>query len=839
MKNKLNEKKRLIGGVTVFVLILVVVGILMQNKMQKLLHAHMETQVTMQMQTMAELTKVKLRSELEELESIAGYIEQTQDLSEVWISIASNEVSNMGLLKLDGNALWGRELNFTEYSGIKDSFRGNNAVSYNEDGGLLFTVPVFNGNNVKYVLYKLFEKEVLAENFEMNCYDGKGTILMININGKVIIPGVAEHSELLLENEAWKTNAEEFRNKLNIATAATIYEKNDDGYFLFVAEIEQTDLMLIGSVAETAVMEDVSYISFLVLWVFGLLMLLFVIGLIYIFTTEEKVRESNELREAKQAAEKANHAKSDFLANMSHEIRTPINAVIGMNEIILRESKDENILEYANNIKGASQSLLALINDILDFSKIEAGKMQIVCGDYKIASLVRDVSNMMLVKSKNKKIDFNVDVDESLPSVLYGDEMRIRQILLNLLNNAWKYTPAGRIDFSIKGTALRDDELMLCFEVKDTGIGIKEEDKGKLFQQFERIELKQNRNIEGTGLGLAITYLLVDNMQGKIEVDSVYGEGSAFRVFLPQKVVSNEMVGKFELTAVVHEGNIYKENFVAPNAKILAVDDNEMNLFVVKSLLKKTQIQIEICLSGEDALKMVKEQKFDIILLDHMMPGMDGVETFKELRRMDGSLCKDVPVIVLTANALSGSREEYLKLGFSDYLSKPIDGKELEKMLQKYLEEQGVEIQYPVEEDIDETFHLENDANNIKESNAEIVLEESYLELEKGMKYCGGMEEMYVEMLQMFCDLSEEKMTKLQNAFDTQNWNDYVVYVHALKSTSLSIGGSIVSELARELEMAGKAHEINVILKKHENVMELYRKTVEAGRGYLSKGENI
>lgn len=831
MKNSFRGKSRLIASVGIFVSVLVIVGVLMHNKMQELLNDHTEVQVTRQMQTMAELTKVRLDTELEELEAIAKYIEQTKDISELWQTIAGSEKASVGLLALDGKALWGEAISFSEYSGIKDSFRGNQAISYKEDGGLLFTVPVFNGNNVKYVLYKLYDGDVLAEMFEMTCFDGKGSVVMLNINGQVIIPGLVEGAEQILESKGWKNYADEIADKLNISTAATVYNEIEGDRFLFVAEIEQTDMMLVGSVHESVVMEGISYILFLVLWVFGLLLLLFVIGAVYVFLAEKKVRESEALREAKRLAEQANHAKSDFLANMSHEIRTPINAVIGMNEMILRESNDATIREYASNIEGASQSLLALINDILDFSKIEAGKLQIVNAEYKIASLIRNVSNMILFKSKNKNLEFFVEVDENIPSVFYSDEMRIRQILLNLLNNAIKYTREGTVTLRVNGKVESEELCTLCFEVEDTGIGIKEEDQGKLFKQFERLDLKRNRNIEGTGLGLAITDLLVKEMEGCIEVESEYGKGSIFRVYLPQQIISKEAVGKFVLGDVEQEQSTYREAFVAPNAKLLVVDDNEMNLFVIKNLLKKTQMQIVTSLSGEEALDFTKEQKFDLILLDHMMPRMDGVETLRNLRAMDGNPCQKVPVIVLTANALSGSKEYYINKGFTDYLSKPVDGALLEEMLCKYLVQEGVEIQITKEAPTKEVPEKEVAVENTVQEQEK----EEFLDIEKGFKYCGGMEEMYREMLQMFCDLSEEKMKNLQEAFDTQNWKDYIVFVHALKSTSLSIGGVMVSELALELEMAGKAQEYEVILQKHESVMELYQKTVESGRAYLSQ----
>ena len=822
-------------GTIGFVIILLIVGALMRGKLQELLHEHMETQITVQMQTMAELFNARMQSELEQLEAVAGYIEQTKDTKHIWKEHQQEENVITGLLTLKGEALWGNFLDVTKYTGIRESFRGNKAVSYQHGGGLLFTVPVFNGNNVKYVLYKLYKGDILAEIFEMSCYDGLGTVMMVDISGQVVIPGVREGAENLLQDRVWEEKAEEFSEKLNIATATTVYSKADGGKFLFVAEVGHTNMRLVGSVPEEVVMEEISYVSFLILWVFGLLLVLFVVGIIYIFGAEEKVKESEELREAKKSAEQANKAKSDFLANMSHEIRTPINAVIGMNEMILRESQDDEIREYALNIQSASQSLLALINDILDFSKIEAGKLEITNAEYELTSLVRDVCTMVFAKKGRKNIEFLIDVDETLPSVLYGDEMRIRQILLNLLNNALKYTTEGNIYFRIKGKEEADKKIVFCFEVEDTGMGIREEDKKKLFKQFQRLDLKKNRNIEGTGLGLAIIYLLLNQMHGKIEVESTYGKGSLFRVYLPQKIVKENCVGKFSLNTMPKKEEVYKESFVAPNAKILVTDDNEMNLFVIKNLLKKTQIQIVTCNDGAECLKRTEHEKFDMIFLDHMMPGLDGVETLKLLRASESNVCKDVPVIILTANALFGSKEMYLQEGFTDYLSKPVDGSLLEKMIFKYLQQQGVpvnitEVKKSEREEKEEISEILS--GNLKEETEEKT---ELLDLEKGMKYCGGMKEMYAEFLQMFCDLSGEKMAELQKSFECQKWEDYIIQIHALKSTSLSIGGVKVSEFAFELEKAGKAGDYIYIIEHHDEVMELYTQTVVAVKSYMNQ----
>ena len=421
---------------------------------------------------------------------------------------------------------------------------------------------------------------------------------------------------------------------------------------------------------------------------------------------------AEELRKAKEEAERANRGKSDFLSNMSHEIRTPINAVLGMNEMILRESlsavnkvpEDVNetrkifaeISKHSGNIGSAGNNLLYLINDILDFSKIESGKMQLVEGDYKFSSVLNDVSNMIYFKAKGKGLEFSVDVDKNIPDGMHGDEVRVRQIITNILNNAVKYTNEGSVHLRVKGeenTHLSGRIFNLTIIVSDTGIGIKEEDIGKLFNKFERVDLEKNSTVEGTGLGLAITRNLLSMMGGNIEVHSVYGEGSVFTIFLPQEIVSYEPVGdfrkKFDESIVAMEE--YEESFHAPEAHVLIVDDTRMNLMVVQGLLKDTGLQIDTASSGAEAIKLANEKEYDLVLMDQRMPEMGGTEAMQHIKE-ESPFNKDIPFICLTADAISGAKERYMAEGFNDYLTKPIDYKALEKMLIKHLPLEKVEL---------------------------------------------------------------------------------------------------------------------------------------------------
>ncbi len=413
---------------------------------------------------------------------------------------------------------------------------------------------------------------------------------------------------------------------------------------------------------------------------------------------DEEVRRiqnyQNDLEEAKKRAEDANQAKSSFLANMSHEIRTPINAIMGMNEMILRESENPQIHSYSEDIRGASQILLSIINDILDFSKIEAGKMEIVEADYNMGSVLNDVTAMIGIKAEQKGLTLGVKVDERIPSLMRGDAVRIQQVMLNLLNNAVKYTEKGSIEFRMSVIERKDDEVTLQIQVEDTGIGIREQDQSMLFKSFQRLDIMQNRTIEGTGLGLAITSKLVGYMHGSISVKSHYGKGSCFTVTLPQTVVDYAPIGNFDkrLQNSKNAVDLDKQSFTASEAKVLVVDDNNMNLRVVQHLMKHLKIQVTTCTGGMECLELMKKDRFDIIFLDHMMPGMDGIETLKLSKQLPDNKCAKVPVIALTANAIVGAKDMYLKAGFDGYLCKPIKMDDLEKILLQFLPVELVKV---------------------------------------------------------------------------------------------------------------------------------------------------
>jgi len=532
-----------------------------------------------------------------------------------------------------------------------------------------------------------------------------------------------------------------------------------------------------------------------VLLSFGLLGLL----VAAIFKT---AREMLEVEKEKQMAIAAGNAKAQFLANMSHEIRTPINTIIGMNEMILREGKDNTIREYAQNVENASNLLLGLINDILDFSKIEAGKLDVVEKEYYLSKVLTDVIKGIQIKADSKKLTLNVNIEESLPAVLKGDEIRIRQILNNLLSNAVKYTKEGCITFMVTGV-YSQDEFILHLSVEDTGMGIKPEDMERLFSSFQRLEEQKNRYIEGTGLGLNITKCLTEMMGGSIEVTSEYGKGSCFVVKIPQQVMDASPLGKtneeYQRDSFVREN--FESGLYAPTAEILIVDDNEMNLLVAKLLLKRTGIRLTLAQGGRECLKLCSSHKFDLILMDHMMPEPDGIETLHLLRKDENNPNRNTKVIVLTANAISGMDEMYKKEGFTDYLSKPIVAQKLEEMLCKYLPEKKLEKR--AEEKSEKT-------------------EEAIIDKNSGMGYCAGNEEMYREMVRSFTAQGEKYVPELTKYLSERDWENYRIIVHALKSTALVIGANGFSEHAKKLELAAKEGQETVLLAEGENLLTEY-----------------
>ncbi len=533
---------------------------------------------------------------------------------------------------------------------------------------------------------------------------------------------------------------------------------------------------------------------------------------------------NRQLQESSDTAMAASAAKSQFLAQMSHEIRTPINAVLGMNEMILRESKNPAILDYAANIQSAGKTLLTLINSILDFSKIEDGKMEIVPVRYETVVLIEDLENMILEKARKKDLTFQTEIDSSLPTSLYGDDVRIRQIITNLLTNAVKYTHEGSVTLKIGGVEIDADTFELQVKVSDTGIGIRSEDIGKLFKSFIRLDVDKNRNIEGTGLGIAIVQKLLAMMNSTLEVESVYGAGSTFSFKLIQKIIDKNPVGNYEEQKNKRLDKVADNKYlVAAGAKVLAVDDNNMNLKVISGLLKRNGIVPDLAESGKQCIELARKNFYHIIFLDNMMPVMNGVETLKALQR-EKILSEKTAVIMLTASAIAGMREIYLREGFDDYLSKPIEVSELELMLQKHLPPEIVSFK------VDEPAEVSID------------IDAGEINTETGLEYSAGMVELYQDILNTFANLKDEKKSKLQESFDAADWKNYTVYVHALKSNAQSIGADKLFSAAKDLELAGKkitaenisesekVQAVEYIKDNHAALLKMYDKIADAAK---------
>lgn len=536
--------------------------------------------------------------------------------------------------------------------------------------------------------------------------------------------------------------------------------------------------------------------------------------------------EAEMLRLEKKSADEANKAKSNFLADMSHEIRTPINTILGMNEMVLRESGDANIREYAGNIRNSGRNLLQLINSILDFSKIEDGKMEIVPVRYSLSALITYLDNSIRERARSKDLEFVVNVDPSLPSELFGDDARINQIILNLLTNAVKYTEKGCVTLTVKGLERSSGNELLYVEVKDTGIGIKEEDMDKLFESFERLDLVRNRSIEGTGLGMSITTRLLELMESKLEVQSMYGVGSNFSFKLWQKIANDKPIGEYNPVGSDDGTDIYTESFHAPEAEILVVDDTRMNIQVVSNLLKKTKVRIDSAISGEEAIELADKKKYDIILLDQRMPGMDGTETLLKIRALESRLNADNPIICLTADAIRGAKERYIAQGFTDYLTKPVEGKVLEKMLIEYLPTEKVSFDVPKEVPSENTSDIMSDPMIVK-------LQEDGFDVNTAMKFFANDREFYERILADFVKEYKDRTGKLTEFYDDKDWKNYSITVHALKSVSKSIGALELSSLAATMEAATKNINEDIIYTEHIHLMKLFEKTNEIIRSVI------
>ena len=659
----------------------------------------------------------------------------------------------------------------------------------------------------------------VQETVEETQIDGNGYAFILNYDGIVVAHKDAgengkNYSEIADKSELFKEIME---------TGKGNFEMEIDGKMCTVFVDDVSDQWHLAIVVESDALfrptRNVLVVSVLVgLLVFALLSTFYILNFrhehkINMRLEEMKANERQREYEAKvlalekAAADSANKAKSDFLADMSHEIRTPINAVLGMNEMILRESDDDRILEYSSNIKSAGNNLLSIINNILDFSKIEDGKMALVPVEFATSELMYNLVNAISERARSKGLEFNIDVDESVPSKLYGDDVRIGQVVVNLLTNAVKYTESGSVTLRVKNNGTSDGNVKLRFDVIDTGIGIKEEDLDKLFESFKRIEEKRNRHIEGTGLGISIVCKLLEMMDSKLEVESQYAIGSTFGFDLTLKVVDPEPVGKID----DRRKNVRRErddtrHIYAPDARVLITDDNGMNLKVAINFMKIFGITPVTCSSGTEAIELVRKDRFDIIFLDHMMSHMDGIEALSVMKQEN--ILNGAAVIALTANAVVGAEEQYLAAGFDGYLSKPVTIEDFEKTLKQYLPEDLIAGKDDISKD---------DINNKENKYMTIdTAREIGLNVDSALVFAYGDEDFYLELLTDYAKEASDRCAELTSYLEQGNLKDYEILVHSIKSSSKTVGADDLSELARDLEMAAKRGDLDYVRQHHD-----------------------
>ena len=936
------DGKRLLYAAVLIILGFLIIGIIcvfMWSKLQDITHSQVENYVSGYSRMAAQSVDNFFENELDTLGEASALVDiESGKLNDIF---TRQDGISYGVMRIDGSATYGESLSFADYEGFFQAVRGNPSVSVNGNT-ILFAVPVYSGSNVKYVLYKLYDSRVLEEKIELICYDGNGECFLVDAEGNIILRSQNSISAITEVNAA---AIEEIRTAMTVNVSAAAYGGDGDTV-IFASETGYQGLYIMGHVPADVPAGEISLIIPLVLWTFGLLWLLVVIIIIYLIGAEHKVQQSEEMRLAKIAAEEANRAKSDFLANMSHEIRTPMNAIVGMCELILRDQDiSENVRESCFNIQSSGRSLLSIINDILDFSKIESGKMELIESEFNIASRLNDVINMTMTRKGDKKIEVMVHADPDIPCGIIGDEVRIRQIMINLMTNAVKFTHTGAVTLKVS-RSVQEYGINLKISVEDSGIGITEENLEKLFSSFQQVDTRKNRSIEGTGLGLAISKRLAAQMGGFINVSSVYGQGSVFSFVIPLKVSDprpfitvnepeklnaavfidfrkfeqlaveqqymelmneisrqlkvkmlhttsmNELMNSIESGSITHcfigkeEYLEYKEfflkisseinvvliqdvidavqlpssikciykpfytmsaasalnnesiihnlsdrrsssiSFSAPRARILIVDDTEINLKVAAGLMQPYHMQIITADSGKAALSMLSSKDIDLVFMDHMMPEMDGVEATKLIREMGGEYYEKLPIIALTANAVSGVREMFIESGFNDFIAKPIELSALDRVLKKWLPADKQEVHSLIS-------YAKNDRRRSVRVN--LVNDGELISVSKGLTYTGGSEEAYYEILEMYVRKGREKREQIIRLAAEESWKNYIIEVHALKSTSLSIGSVKLSEFAKKLELAGKAGDYEVIRNGNDDLMNLYSEVIETGITLLAE----
>lgn len=636
-------------------------------------------------------------------------------------------------------------------------------------------------------------------------------LIIQNLNEAVIVTDL--EGRFLFENPMAETLISSIRKPLLYSRDIEIYEtlRGSGGYFDWLDhhyQVEETELKS----------DDIPQ------------------GYMLTLVDVTKIMEQNHrMKELMEEANSANQAKSAFVSNISHEIRTPMNSIVGMTEVMLRTNHSEKETEYLQNIQSSGQALLTIINDVLDFSKMESGKMQLFPEPYDTLSLYHDLKITLENQIQNRPLTFLYEIDQTMPCTLCGDMGRIRQIVTNLVNNAIKYTETGFVRFSVQVREKDDKKVLLYYEVEDSGIGIRKEDLKILFNSFQRVDLKKNRRIEGTGLGLTISQNLVNMMGGTIGVESEYTKGSKFYFCIEQTIVDATPISEIDYEKR-HNSVIDKEAeslFTAPDAHILLVDDNALNLLVAKELLKPLQLQIDTADNGRTAVAMAQQNHYDLILMDHMMPVMDGIAATKAIRALADTDAATVPVIALTANAMVDARKEFTSAGMNGFVAKPIDFKAICTQLRKWLPE---ELVHEVNEAEAKTLLSGQHPEARPKTDPGTICDPSGFQWEEGLKYCGS-EEALKQTLQIFCQTIDQKANKIEQALQEELLDDYTIEVHALKSSALLIGAPVLSAAAKELEQYGNEQNLAALKEKTPALLAMYRGLKQTLQPYVTEAE--
>ena len=669
------SKKRTVFLICVIAAIIVVIVAVTARMTSGSMIARVKRHAASEAGTLAEVADEKIRSEFAGLYNLSLYIAD---------GIMSPEDLNASTV--NGNVTHvipaGQAFDASLLLGDKVSIQGEDVV---------FSVPVIADGEVQYIVYNAYSEDMFARKFQMSFYNERGKVALTGFGRILVSDGDGVIEDYVSRDEVGKTLTDIMTG---VDDKKVVVERCSNGDFIFACGLDSCDMHIIGYVTSEVAFQGVSNVIIVNVAV-AVIMILMVIAAMLIYSKyARQAKESRELREAKAKAEKADRSKSEFLARIAHEIRTPVNAITGMNEMIIRESSEDTIKRYAMDVKSASSMLTGVVNDILDASLIDNNRMQIIPEKYDLGKLLNDIISMISLQARQKNLQFKVRISEDIPAKLIGDSMRIRQVLVNLLTNAVKYTQNGAVIFVVNGISHDEYYESLHVEVHDTGVGIKEEDIPGLFEAYGRIDEEHNHGIEGTGLGMNISVRLLKLMGSCLRVDSVYGKGSIFSFDLLQKVAGAERLGDFG-ARIRQEAEAYEYSvgFTAPDAQILVVDDNEINRKVFRNLLKKTEIFIDEAENGAECLEKIKEKRYDIIFTDSMMHDMEGTEVLYIIKNSGSSRCRDVPVVMFTADVFEGAREHYINEGFAEFLSKPIDASELENMVRQFIPDDKINVQ--------------------------------------------------------------------------------------------------------------------------------------------------